>query len=202
MNGLDHPDYKLLGKELEAYCKKYYIRLEDFFSILNDQKVIPMLRGKAAEYDVFFALRQILPSQAWTVNKLNLNAQPGTNDHDIDVIHRRTGIHIIVETKSAVRGSMTTGKRTRKHKVPHFNVKCHHSRSNKSLSYNDHYLVTDFDVIVATPTNAIFEGGTVGEEFELVSEPGLLEILYTHYSVSDIPSLIDATNKDLRFVTI
>ncbi len=73
-------------------------------------------------------------------------------------------------------------------------------RSNKKLPYNDRYLATEFDVIVATPTNALFEGGTVGEEFELVSEPGLLEILYRHYGVSDTLSLIDATNKDWRFV--
>lgn len=196
----DHPDYERLGKDLVAYCKKYNIRLEDFFQILNDQKVIPMLRGKAAEYDAVFALRQILPLQVWIVNKLNLNPQPGTFDQDIGVTHRRTGIQIIIETKSAVRGSMTTGIRTRKHKVPHFNVKCHRSRSNKSLPYNDRYLATEFDVIVATPTNALFEGGTLGEEFELVSEPGLLEILYEHYGVSDIPSVIDSTNKDWRFV--
>ena len=199
MSTPNHHDYENLGRELEAYCKKYNIRLEDFFPILNDQKVIPMLRGKAAEYDAAFALRQVLPSQVWIVNKLNLNPQPGTNDQDIGVTHRRTDIRIIIETKSAVRGSMSTGIRTRKHKVPHFEVKCHRSRSNKKLPYNDRYLATEFDVIVATPTNALFEGGTVGEEFELVSEQGLLELLYKHYSVSDPLSLIDAANKDWRF---
>ncbi|SRR6266516_920986 len=196
----DYHDYESLGRKLVAYCKKYNIRPEDFFSILNDQKVIPMLRGKAAEYDAVSTLRQVLPSQVWIVNKLNLNPQPGTNDQDIGITHRRTGVQIIIETKSAVRGSMSTGTRTRKSKVPHFNVKCHKSRSNKKLPYNDRYLATEFDVIVATPTNALFEGGTVGEEFELVSEPGLLEILYRHYGVSDTLSLIDATNKDWRFV--
>jgi hypothetical protein len=193
-------DYEQLGKEVVAYCKKYNIRVEDFFPILNDQKVIPMLRGKAAEYDAVFTLRQVLDPQVWIVNKLNLNPQPGTSDQDIGVTHRRTGIQIIIETKSAVRGSMTAGVRTRKHKVPHFNVKCHRSRSNKTLPYNDRYLASDFDVIVATPTNALFEGGTVGEEFELVSDPALLEILYKHYGVRDTISLVDATNKDWRFV--
>lgn len=159
-----------------------------------------MLRGKAAEYDAVYTLRGILEPQSWIVNKLNLNPQPGTSDQDIGVTHRRTGTQIIIETKSAVRGSMSTGTRTRKHKVPHFNVKCHRSRSNKTLPYNDHYLIGDFDIIVATPTNALFEGGTVGEEFELVSEPGLIEILYNYYGVSDITALIDASNKDWRFV--
>lgn len=196
----NQPNYEQLGRDLDIYCKKYNIRLEDFFAILNDQKVFPMLRGKAAEYDAVFTLRQVLDPQAWIVNKLNLNPQPGTNDQDIGVTHRKTGTLIIIETKSAVRGSMSAGIRTRKHKVPHYTVKCHRSRSNKTLSYNDRYLATDFDIIVATPTNALFQGGTVGEEFELVSDKGLLEILFEYYAVSDNSALIDATNKDWRFV--
>src|SRR6266581_2397066 len=84
--------------------------------------------------------------------------------------------------------------------APHFKVKCHRSRSNTNLPYNDRYLANTFDIIIATPTNALFEGGTVGEEFELVSEEGLLEILYKHYNVSDNLSLIDASNHDWRFV--
>src|SRR5579859_3877751 len=146
-------DYEQLGRAVIAYCTKYNIRVDDFLPILNDQKVIPMLRGKAAEYDAVYTLRRVLDPQIWIVSKLNLNPQPGTNDQDIGVTHRRTGIQIIIETKSAVRGSMSTGSRTRKHKVPHFEVKCHRSRSNKKLPYNDRYLATDFDVIVATPTN-------------------------------------------------
>jgi hypothetical protein len=199
MSGSDQPNYEQLGKNVEAYCKKYGIRIDDFFSILNDQKVIPMLRGKAAEYDAVAVLSSILNPQIWVVSKLNLNPQPGTNDQDIGVTHRRTGIQIVIETKSAVRGSMTTGVRARNHKQPHYKVKCHRSRSNTSLVYNDHYLATEFDVIVATPTNALFEGGTVGEEFELVSRDGLLDILYHHYNVADELALINATNKDWRF---
>lgn len=194
------PDYEHLGRELEAYCKKFGIRVEDFFAIINDQKVIPMLRGKAAEYDAVYTLQSILNPQIWIVHKLNLNPQPGTSDQDIGITHRRTGVQIVVETKSAVRGSMSTGARTRKHKVPHFEVKCHRSRSNKDRSYNDRYLATDFDIIVSTPTNAIYKGSTIGEEFEIVSEPGLLELLYAYYHVTDVPTLIDATNKDWRFV--
>lgn len=196
----DQINYEQIGKAVVAYCIKYNIRVEDFLPILNDQKVIPMLRGKAAEYDAVFTLQRLLDPQAWIVSKLNLNPQPGTADQDIGVTHRRTGIQVIIETKSAVRGSISTGKRTRKHKVPHFNVKCHRSRSNKVFAYNDRYLATAFDIIVSNPANALFEGGTLGEEFELVAEPGLLEILYEHYGVSDTLSLVDAASKDWRFV--
>ena len=196
----DEIDYERLGRAVAAYCMQYNIRIEDFLPILNDQKVIPMLRGKAAEYDAVLSLRRILDPQAWIVNKLNLNPQPGIADQDIGVTHRRTGIQIIVETKSAVRGSMTTGKRSKRYNVPHFNVKSHRSRSNKVFAYNDRYLASDFDVIVSNPANALYEGGTIGEVFELVSEPGLLELLYEHYGVSDNRSLVDAASKDWRFV--
>lgn len=198
--GTDQIDYEQLGRAVVAYCTKYNIRVEDFLPILNDQKVIPMLRGKAAEYDAVYTLRRVLDPQIWIVSKLNLNPQPGTADQDIGITHRRTGIQVIIETKSAVRGSMSTGKRTRKHNVPHFNVKCHRSRSNKVFAYNDRYLASDFDIIVSNPANALFEGGTLGEEFELVAESGLLEILYEHYGVSDTVSLVDAASKDWRFV--
>ncbi|HLG62133.1 MAG TPA: hypothetical protein VKY19_09385 [Ktedonosporobacter sp.] len=83
MTNLGPSEYEELGRQLEAFCKKYNIRIEDFFPILNDQKVIPMLRGKASEYDAVYTLRRVLPSQAWIINKLNLNPQPGTADQDI-----------------------------------------------------------------------------------------------------------------------
>lgn len=116
MSESDRPNYELLGKNVEAYCKKYGIRIDDFFPILNDQKVIPMLRGKAAEYDAVAVLSSVLNPQIWVVSKLNLNPQPGTNDQDICVTHRRTEIKIVIETKSAVRGSITTGVRARNYK--------------------------------------------------------------------------------------
>lgn len=145
----DQIGYEQLGRAVVAFCTKYNIRVEDFLPILNDQKVIPMLRGKAAEYDAVFTLQRLLDPQAWIVSKLNLNPQPRTADQDIGVTHRRSGIQVIIETKSAVRGSISTGKRTRTHKVPHFKVKCHRSRSNKVFAYNDRYLATAFDIIVS-----------------------------------------------------
>ncbi len=192
-------DYEQLGKELEAYCRRYHIKPGDFFEIINDQKVVPMIRGKAAEYNGAYELKRILPQQSWIVNKLNLNAQPGHADEDIEIIHRRTGIRLIVETKSAARGTMRTGQRGKLHKVPHFKVKCHRSRSNLDRKFNDQYLVGDFDVIVTTPLNAMYQGNTLGEEFELVSEAGVLEILFDYYKVTDKEALIEAAAQDWRF---
>ncbi len=199
---LNEPDYVQLGKKLETYCQKYSIPVQHFFEIINDQKVIPMLRGKGMEYNAVLILRHILDSQIWEVNKLNLAAQPGTPDQDIGLTHRRTNIRLIVESKSAIRGSMTSGVRNRIHKIPHFKVKSHRSRSNLRLQQtgNDRYSISSFDVLITNPFNAIIKGGTVGEELELLDDPNLTEILYKHYQVSDEKSLLLAVSGDWRFV--
>lgn len=181
------PDYQSIGQQIEAYCRKYSIPLEHFSEILNNQKVLPMLRGKGMEYNAFIAVNKVLDSNEWTVHKLNSNAQPRTTEQDISVIHRRSGISLGIESKSAVRGSMTTGGRARLHRgLSHFKVKCHRSRSNIRLagSSNDRYRVDAFDVIVTTPYNALFKGATIDDNLELLDAPALIKALYSHYGMS------------------
>lgn len=191
--------HERLGQQLERYCRQYAIPIEFFFEIINDQKVLPMLRGKGMEYNVYLQLRQLLEVSAWEVTKLNLGASPGILDEDISITHRRTGIRLIVESKTAVRGSITDGTRSRHHRVPHFNVKCHRSRSFIGRTGNDRYQVSDFDVLVTNPSNALFAGGTIGEELEIINDPGLLELLYNYYGVRDNAALLQAATDDWRF---
>ena len=119
--------------DVMRYCKEYNIPTEYFLEILNDQKVLPMIRGKASEYNAYLVIKDVLPETVWIVNKLNLNAQPNTDDQDISITHRRTGMLLKVEIKNAVRGSFKSGIRARVCKEPHFRVKCHRSRSNIRL---------------------------------------------------------------------
>ena len=195
-------ELRSLGESLEQYCNKYLLPVKYVFEILNDQKVTPMLRGKAMEYNAFVLLDSQLNKSEWSVQKLNLNAQPGTPDEDIDVTHRRTGKIIKIECKSAVRGSFSSGKKAKIHKVPHFKVKCHRSRSNIKLAgtSNDQYAVDVFDVILTTPLNALFKKGTIGEELEIIQDDELLGVLYQHYGVSNDENLLTAVSNDWRFV--
>lgn len=190
-----------LAEKLLKYCKKFSVPLEFLFEILEDQKVTPMIRGKAMEYNAFLLLEQILPRATWSVQKLNLNAQTGTNDEDISITHRRTGIILKVESKSAVRGSISDGKRSRNLKVPHFLVKSHRSRSNIKLagSSNDRYSVDSFDVLITNTSNAIFEGNTVGEYLEVVHDENLKNLLYEFYSAATEEELITACESDWRY---
>ena len=190
-----------LGEIIHEYCRKFSIPVNFLLEILEDQKVTPMIRGKAMEYNAFLILDKILPRNVWSVQKLNLNAQQGTVDEDISITHRRTGIILKVESKSAVRGSISDGRKSRKIKAPHFKVKCHRSRSNISLAgtSNDRYSVDSFDILITTPTNAVYQGRTVGENLEVIHNNVLKQMLYKFYGVDNDKDLIEATENDWRF---
>lgn len=190
-----------LADDLLRYCKKFNISLEYLFAILEDQKVTPMIRGKAMEYNAFLLLEAGLPKAVWSVQKLNLNAQPGVYDEDISITHRRTGVILKVESKSAVRGSMSLGTRSRIMNEAHFKVKSHRSRSNIKLAgtSNDRYSVDSFDVLITNTSNAIFEGNTVGEHLEIINDDELKQMLYEFYEVDNDIDLIAKCESDWRF---
>jgi hypothetical protein len=191
----------LLGQKLLRYAHKFNVPLDYIMEILEDQKVVPMIRGKAMEYNAYLKLEALLPRSAWSVQKLNLNAQTGTHDEDISLTHRRTGMILKVESKSGCRGSISTGTRSRLVREAHFKVKCHRSRSNIELAgtSNDRYSADSFDVIITNPSNAIIQGNTVGENFELVHNLAAIEALKTHYGVTSDIQLISAAENDWRF---
>jgi hypothetical protein len=179
-----------LGKELIRYCEKYYIPTDKILEILNDQKVLPMIRGKGTEYNAHLAIQQALNPREWTTQKLNLSAQTGTADQDISVTYRRTGGLLTVETKSAVRGSFRSGQGRTRIAKPHFHVKCHRSRSNISLAKtsNDRYHYTSFDIVIVNLLNSLYVGNTIGEEFEIVPNEALA-VLFDYCLVSMIFAL-------------
>ncbi len=190
-----------LAEELLKYCKKFNISLDYLFSILEDQKVTPMIRGKAMEYNAFLLLDAGLLKAVWSVQKLNLNAQPGAYDEDISITHRRTGVILKVESKSTVRGSMSAGVRSRIMNEAHFKVKSHRSRSNIKLAgtSNDRYSVDSFDILITNTSNAIFEGNTVGEHLEIIHDNALKQMLYEFYEVENDIDLITKCEGDWRF---
>jgi len=191
----------VLGEEIISYCEKYFIPIDHIFEILNDQKVVPMIRGKGMEYNAVYAIKKILNPQEWITQKLNLSAQPGHLDQDISITHRRSGIIVTVESKSAVRGSYHQGSsKTRIKNEPHFKVKCHRSRSNVKLAKtsNDRYHISSFDIVITNPLNCLYIGNTIGEDFEFPPE-NELAILYEHYKVSSITELEKASFEDWRF---
>lgn len=198
-------DEDMLDK-LQSYCYKYKIPEEFLFDILEDQKVVPMIRGKATEYQVYNLLKGLLNPHEWVVSKLNLNAQSGMHDEDVTITHQRTGVIIKVECKNASRGSMKVGtSRTRrteyKDKV-YCTIKCHKSRSDlsKADTTNDRYMEEDFDIIISNLSNAVIAGATYSEKFELIKNEKVLERVTAYYHcLNEYQSVFDSAFQDWRF---
>lgn len=192
-----------IEEKIKEYCNKYNIPIEYLIEILEDQKVVPMIRGKASEYSGTLFLQDYFKNSIdWVVTKFNLNPQPDMNDQDLTIIHRKTAISIRVEVKNAVRDSFTDGYRCRDCKVPHLTIKCHKSRSNikKAESTNDRYLLGEFDLIMSNTSNAIIVSGTKTlEDFVITDNEKYLKILYKYYNVDNKKDLIDKCYDDWRF---
>ncbi len=198
---MTNDEFIKLGQKIYNYANKFYIPLDYLFEILEDQKVVPMIRGKAMEYNAYLLLDKHLPKNVWGVQKLNLNAQTGVHDEDISITHRRTGVILKVGSKSSVRGSIKDGTGRSKIKKAGFNVKCHRSRSNlkKANTSNDRYSVDCFDVLITNTANAIYQGNTVGEELEIIHKKELKEMLFNFYKVQTDEKLKIACEQDWRF---
>lgn len=166
-------------ERIERFCEKYNIPIEHLADILYEPKVIPMIRGKAFEFTVLLALRQVLPTSEFVVDKVPMNAQSGIHDEDVIVKHLDTGKRIRIECKLAAKGHFRQVDVNR-HKV---DVKCMRSRTLgeskvKQLAplwgvdetqlqiHNDQYLPADFDVLVTTIGNAFYETNAVTGHFE------------------------------------
>lgn len=181
-------------KSIEEYCNRFNIPIQYLVEIISNQKVLPMIRGKAVEFTVFNFLKGILSQKIWTVDKINLNPQPNSPDQDVLIIHNKSKSEIIVECKSAVRNSFRLSTKNRN--FPHFKVKCHRSRSYMGKTTNDRYLETDFDIVVSNVSNSILQPG---EAFEVNDDHQIITLLENHYSTTGNQQIFQAASNDWRF---
>lgn len=186
---------------IRDYCLRYNIPIGNLLDILEDQKVLPMIRGKATEFIATAFLSQTLNTREWRVQKLNLNPQSSTYDEDISITFARTGDRLKVEAKNAVRGSFRLGTSRTLVSEPHFKVKCHKSRSNigRQATTNDRYMADEFDLIICNISNAMFRGKVLRPELALLDDPQALDRLSEFYGISDPEELIRCSYDDWRF---
>lgn len=186
---------------IRAYCLRYNIPMANLLDILEDQKVLPMIRGKATEFIATAFLSRTLTAREWQVQKLNLNPQTNTYDEDISITFSRTGARLKVETKNAVRGSFRLGTPRTRVREPHFKVKCHKSRSNiaRSATTNDRYMAGEFDLLICNISNAMFRGRILRPELALLDDPEAVNWLKRFYGVSADAELIRCAYDDWRF---
>ena len=198
INGNNEQDIIHVYNGITEYCRRYNIPKESLLDILEDQKVLPMIRGKATEYVGAAFLKQALETREWSVEKLNLNPQQSVFDEDVSVTFRRTGSRLKVETKTAGRGSFKMASRSIE--GPHIKVKCHRSRSNlkRQSATNDRYLVGEFDLLLSNISNAIFRGKSLDSGMALIDDPAGIAWLKEFYKVSSDEELIRSAYDDWR----
>ena len=185
-------------EDINEYCETYNVPMDKLMEILEDQKVLPMIRGKATEYIGAAVLRQVLPGREWDVQKLNLNPQSETqHDEDISITFRRTGKRLRVETKNAVRGSFRID--ARQQPEPHFGVKCHRSRSHMTRERNDRYLETDFDLLLCNVSNSIFRSKSIEPGLPLIENKEAIEWLKQFYHADTDAEIRRGAYDDWRF---
>ena len=182
---------------IREYCNTYNIPQENLLDILEDQKVLPMIRGKATEYIGAVILRQTLDERDWLVEKLNLNPQTNTYDEDISITYRRTGRRLKTETKNAVRGKFSVGTRmNRDAQTSQLNVTDHEVTSAGYIMTK--YTVDDFDVLLCNVSNAIFRGKSLDRGLPLIENAEAIAWLKEFYNVSTDDELRRKTYEDWR----
>ena len=171
-------------KKLNEYCNRYDIPKTHFIDILEDLKVIPMVRGKAFEFQTSDRLRTILNKSRWRVSNPLLNAQPGIHDIDVKITNEIKKVDINAECKMASRDSIKLSNG-----VLSFQVKCMRSRTighkgvaerlareygidKKSvLAHADQYRTKDFGIVITSLGNAFWDTDNIGRyKFNLDEE--------------------------------
>lgn len=182
-------------KGIGDYCRKFSIPPKYLLNIISDLKVIPMIRGKGFEYFVCDEIEKKLDPKVWKVTKFNTNPQRNSTDADLVVKHLKSDVEIILECKTAVRGSFKlTANLCKK---PHLRVKCHKSRSNNERSYtNDRYFADEFDIIISSPANSFIVKG----DFELINKPAVLKFIENYYGSTSWEDVIPLSTQDIRAV--
>ena len=199
---------------VRAYCLKYNIPIEYLAEIVNDPKVVPMIRGKAFEYSAMLYLKTVLPANDWVVDKPIMNAQFGLHDMDIRVQHKATGKTIGVECKLAAKGSF----QVLKNGSTQLKVKCMRSRTLGDAKaqelatkiglpvemlkiHNDQYIPSDFQVVLTSIANAFYTTNTETDMFDWSPSGKGIDFLKYISNLSEVTDLQYFTYNQLYLAT-
>lgn len=208
-------------ERLQAVCKKYAISIEHLDYILEDPKVIPMIRGKAFEFAARDRIATLLLETNYKVRNPFINPQAGSDKLDV-LIQRVSNNKIFsLECKLAKKGDFAFKEMTYKAlpKQPFYRirVKCMRSRTlgekaaevmakrtgrtkEEHLIHSDQYLPKDFDFVVTTIANAFFqtddEGYFVWQPGEVASQ--FLSLIGVDGPASAFDRMFIARSHDLR----
>lgn len=183
------PEERVLLDQVREYCRYYSAPIQHLVEVISDLKVIPMIRGKGFEYFAADYLRQNLqPQDQWEVTNPMVN--PQLQVHDTDVTVRRTsgGRTANIECKLSAKATLLKRNSTL------FKVKCMRSRTVGDsaaadsmmeryhitrphlLAHKDNYREMDFDFVVASLENSLWD--TVDNRYAFVGVRRHFDVLH------------------------
>jgi hypothetical protein len=154
-----------IAEKLEKFCERYNISFKYLDVILDDPKVIPMIRGKSFEFYAAEVIEKLL--NGYKVENPRGNSSVGQHDVDILVTEPNGKKHSI-ECKLSGKGLCKTTKDQTEIKI-----KCMRSRTlgEKAIDFyskhwnvskafiekhRDQYRPSDFEYVVTTIGNAFY----------------------------------------------
>ncbi len=164
-----------MSAKLKLFCNKYDISYDFLDVILEDPKVIPMIRGKSFEFFAAEQLKSLVPKD-FSISNPRSNSSIGNHDVDIEIKTQRGDIHS-VECKLASKGgckitdtlieikvkcmrSRTLGERA-------FDFYSRHWEISRTLieNHKDQYRPSDFEYILTSIGNSFYSTGNDGLYF-------------------------------------
>jgi hypothetical protein len=190
--------------KIKEYCENHGISYESLIDILNEPKVVPMIRGIGFEYTVLPILKKQLDSKLFSVDKPIINAQLGKPDIDIRIKHNQSGKKYSCECKLAKNNSFKT--KSRNFNKPHVSIKVMRSRTlgeemikniakKENISplylsqHKDSYLYKHFQFVITNLRNAFYK--TIGDKFVFSPTEEELDFLYKFTNENTIEDVDD-----------
>lgn len=158
--------------KLKDYCISHGIDFESLLKIINEPKVVPMIRGIGFEYVVEKDLKEkFCNSSRYEIRKPNINAQLGKPDIDVEIFDIERNKSLRMECKLAKNNSFK--KKGTLSSNPHCQIKVMRSRTlgEKKIQvvarqegidpqllreHKDSYSFNHFDFVITNLRNAFY----------------------------------------------
>lgn len=158
--------------KLKAYCYEHGLDFLTLADVLNEPKVVPMVRGIGYEHVVTSYLRKLFENdERFLAGKTIVNSQLTVKGSDSEIYDKEKNSNIRLECKLAANGSFSLSTRDRNY--AHCKIKIMRSRTlgdemikrvaangestvEELTAHKDSYLPTYFDYVITNLRNAFY----------------------------------------------
>lgn len=193
--------------QLREYCDEHGLDFETLPQVLNEPKVVPMVRGIGYEYVVIAFLKKLLKDdERFIAGKTIVNSQLTVHGSDAEIFDTVKNKLIRLECKLAANGSFSLG--TRNNAYPHSKIKIMRSRTlgeemirrvaengeasiAELTAHKDSYLPNGFDFVITNLRNAFYV--TTDEDlFKFSPTEEQWNFLQTFFNTNDLVEIDNA----------